>query len=73
MVFAAVVIGGHVGAGGPGVFLGFEEKNAVSIRLPEVRLLRFRSASWNSSCEHERARERKKERKSARETESVQI
>jgi len=62
-----------VGAGGPGVFLGFEEKNAVSIRLPEVRLLRFRSASWNSSYEHERARERKKERKSARETESVQI
>lgn len=24
-------------------------KKAVSIRLPEVRLLRFRSASWNSS------------------------
>jgi hypothetical protein len=30
--------------------LGLTEKKDVSILLPDVRLLRFRSASWKSSC-----------------------
>ena len=40
-----------VGVGrGPGALLGCEVKKDVSILLPEVLLLRLRSASWKSSC-----------------------